>query len=104
MRGQLNRIVELAALPNVQLQVLPDDSADSPSYTWLSFQTLHVPGPGILAPLNFVYVGQLDDARYIDRPDLVEKYETTWGHLQSAALGPKDSVEFIKGKVAERYK
>jgi hypothetical protein len=103
MRGQLNRIVEVAALPNVQLQVLPEASADSPNYAWLSFQTLHVPGPGILAPLNLVYVAQLDDARYVDRPDLVEKYETTWGYLQSAALGPKDSVEFVKGKVAERY-
>jgi hypothetical protein len=103
MRAQLEWIIGAAAFRNVQLQVLPEDSADSPNYAWLSFQTLHVPSPGILAPLDFVYVGQLDDARYVDRPDLVEKYEITWGHLQSAALGPKDSVEFIKGKVAERY-
>jgi len=103
MRKQLERIIEVAAFPNVQVQVLPEDSVDSPSYAWLSFQTLHVPGPGILAPLDCVYIGQLDDARFIDRPDLVEKYNTTWGHLQSAALGPKDSLEFINGKVAEKY-
>jgi plasmid maintenance system antidote protein VapI len=103
MRAQLERIIEVAALPNVQLQVLPEDSVDSPSHAWLSFQMLHVPSPGILPPLNFVYVAQLDDGRYIDRPDLVEKYEITWGHLQAAALGPKDSVEFVKGKVADRY-
>lgn len=76
---------------------------DSPSHVWLSFQTLYVPSPGILPPLNFVYVAQLDDGRYIDRPDLVEKYEIIWGHLQAAAFGPKDSVEFVKGKVANRY-
>lgn len=103
MRGQLERIIEVARLPTVAIQVLPEDSADSPNYAWLSFQTLHVPGPGILPPLDCVYIGQLDDARFIDRPDLVEKYHTTWGHLQSAALGPKDSLEFITGKVAEKY-
>lgn len=103
MRKQLERIIEVAALPNVQVQVLPEDSTDSPQYTWLSFQIVRVPGPGILAPLEFVYIGQLDDARYVDRPDLVEKHHVTWGHLQAAALGPKDSVEFVKGKVAERY-
>lgn len=103
MRKQLERIIEVAARPNVQVQVLPEDSADSPSYAWLSFQTLHVPGPGVLPPLDFVYIGQLDDARYVDRPDLVDKYEITWGQLQAAALSPKDSVEFIRGKAAERY-
>lgn len=103
MRRQLERIIEVAGLPHVQVQVLPENSADSPNFAWLSYQTLHVPGPGVLAPLDLVYVGQLDDARYIDRPDLVEKYQTTWGYLQAAALGPKDSVEFIKGKVAEGY-
>lgn len=102
MRAQLERIIEVAGYPNVQVQVLPDDSADSPSYAWLNFEVFHVPGPGMLAPLDCVYVPQLDDGRYIDHPDLVEKYETTWGQLQSAALGPKDSVELI-GKVAERH-
>jgi plasmid maintenance system antidote protein VapI len=103
MHRQLERLIEVAELPNVQVQVLPEDSADSPNYAWLSFQILHVPGPGVLDPLRCVYIGQLDDARFVDRPDLVEKYDTTWGYLQSAALGPKDSLEFIKGKVAEKY-
>lgn len=103
MRRQLERIIDVARLPNVQVQVLPEDSADSPNYAWLSFQILHVPGPGVLDPLTCVYIGQLDDARFVDRPDLVEKYNTTWGYLQSAALGPKDSLEFLKGKVAEKY-
>lgn len=103
MRQQLIRVIEFMALPNLQLQVLPEDCAESPSYAWLNFQTMHVPGPGILPPLDSVYIAQLDDARYIDQPDLVEKYEITWGHLQAAALGPKDSLEFITGKVAERY-
>lgn len=103
MRKQLEHIMAVAELPNVQVQIFPEDSSDQQSYAWLSFLILHVPGPGRLAPLNVVYTPQLDDGRYIDRPDVVEKYETTWGHLQAAALGPSDSLEFLKGKVAERY-
>lgn len=89
MRETLMGIIDVAALPHVQIQVLPESSADSPSYAWLSFQLLHVPGPGIVPPLNFVYIGQLDDARYIDRPDLVEKYEMTWGASPVRRTRPK---------------
>jgi Domain of unknown function (DUF5753) len=62
-----------------------------------------VPSPGILPPLDCVYIGQLDDSRYLDRSDLVEKYQIIWDNLQAAALGPSDSAEFIRKKAADRY-
>ncbi|WP_175482757.1 Scr1 family TA system antitoxin-like transcriptional regulator [Actinokineospora iranica] len=58
--------------------------------------------PGIANPLDFVYVEQYDDARYLDDHDRVEAYEQLWGYLQAAALGPLDSIEFI-GTAADQY-
>lgn len=102
MREQLHTLTEIADLPNVQLQVLPFENTDPVIYASLSFAVIHVPGPGIVSPLDFVYVEQYDDARYLDNPARVEKYEQLWGYIQAAALGPVDSLKFI-GKVAEQY-
>lgn len=102
MRDQMNRLVELSELPNVQLQVLPFANSSPVTYASLNFALMHIPGPGIASPLDFVYVEQFDDARYLDDHDRVEAYERLWGHIQAAALGPVDSVEFI-GKVADEY-
>jgi len=102
MREQLLRLNELADLSNVQLQVLPFDNTSPVIYASLNFCLVHVPGPGIAAPLDFVYVEQYDDARYLDNHDRIEAYEQLWGYIQAAALGPVDSLEFI-GKVAEQY-
>ncbi|ONI71352.1 hypothetical protein ALI144C_52025 [Actinosynnema sp. ALI-1.44] len=102
MREQMNRLVDVANMPNVLVQVLPLASANQTSYGWLSFAMIHVPGPGIAAPLNLVHLEQYDDERYIDDPTLVEGYERLWGFLQAAALGPVESVDFI-GEVAEEY-
>lgn len=102
MREQMLRLIEIADYPNVQLQVLPFDGNDPILYASLDFCLIHVPGPGIANPLDFVYVEQYDDARYLDDHDRVEAYEQLWGYLQAAALGPQDSTEFI-GKVADQY-
>lgn len=103
MRQQLQRLVERADRPNVQLQVLPFDNSDPVLYASLNFCLIHVPGPGVANPLDFVYVEQYDDARYLDEHDRVEAYEQLWGYIQAAALGPVDSVEFI-GKVTEEHR
>lgn len=102
MRGQMTRLIELADLPNVQLQVLPFHNTSPVIYASLNFALLNIPGPGIASPLNFVYVEQYDDARYLDDDDRVQAYEQLWGYIQAAALGPVDSTEFI-GKVADQY-
>jgi hypothetical protein len=33
----------------------------------------------------------------------VDAYEQLWSYLQAAALGPRESIDFI-GKVADEYK
>ena len=102
MREQMLHLLEVAALPNVQLQVLPFASPSRTVYVSQSFALLHVPGPGIAAPLDFVYVEQSVDSSYHDDQHQVAIHERLWGHLQAAALGPTESSEFI-GKVADEY-
>jgi hypothetical protein len=102
MRDQMHRLIELADLPSVQLQVLPFHNTSPVIYASLNFALLNIPGPGIASPLSFVHVEQYDDARYLDDEDRVQAYEQLWGYIQAAALGPVDSTEFI-GKVAEQY-
>ncbi|MDQ2706315.1 MAG: helix-turn-helix domain-containing protein [Actinomycetota bacterium] len=103
MGQQMQRLLDVARLPNVQLQVLPFRNASPVTYASLNFALLHIPGPGVAAPLDFVYVEQFDDARYLDDHDRVAAYEQLWGHLQAAALGPTESSEFI-GEVAGEYR
>lgn len=102
MHEQLVRLIEVAQLPNVQLQVLPFANLNQTKCAWLSFALIHVPAYGLAAPLNYVHMELFNDARYIDELEVVERYERLWGTLQAGALGPVETVEFI-GKVAEEY-
>ncbi len=102
MREQMQRLVEIAQLPNIQLQVLPFTNASPVIFASHNFALLHAPGPGVTAPLDFVYVEMYDDARYLDDHTQVAAYEQLWAYLQAAALGPVESLDFI-GKVADDY-
>ena len=102
MREQLQRLAEVAELPNVQLQVLRFDNPSPVIFGNDSFALLHVPGPGVAGPLDFVYVEMYDDARYLDDHARVAAYEQLWAYLQAAALGPVESLDFI-GEVADEY-
>lgn len=103
MREQMGRLMEVAQLPNIQLQVLPFNNPSPVVFASHNFAILHAPGPGAAAPLDFVYVELYDDARYLDDHTRVEAYEQLWSYLQAAALGPVESIDFI-GKVADEYK
>jgi hypothetical protein len=57
--------------------------------------------PAIGSPLEFVYVENYDDARYLDDKDVVRAYGELWGRLTAAALGRRESQDFIR-TVAEQ--
>ncbi|HVV23803.1 MAG TPA: helix-turn-helix transcriptional regulator [Pseudonocardiaceae bacterium] len=103
MHEQLLRLIELADLPNVQLQIMPFRSNSPVLYASLNFEQINIPGPGLVTPLNFVYVEQYGDARYLDDSERVDAYDQLWGYLQAAALSPVDSRKFIK-RVADEYR
>ncbi len=94
MRAQLEHLAEVALRPNVQLQVLP---FDAPSFGALMFGFIlvRIPAPGSAGPLDFVYLEDYIDARYLDEKDDVEAYTALWDRVQAAALGPVESRAFV---------
>jgi hypothetical protein len=102
MRAQLDYLVEVAALPNVQLQVLPFDTQTYPAGLSHPFTMLTIGAPGIASALEFVYVESHDDARYFDDKEVVRLYTDLWSRLTAVALGPAESIERIR-VVAARH-
>jgi hypothetical protein len=70
MRGQLERLIEAAKLPNVTLQVLPFRAGAHPAmvgaFSILRFADGELP--------DVVYLEHLTNAVYLDKRDEVERY------------------------------
>ncbi len=95
MRPQLTRILELAALPNVIVQVLPFDTGAHASMG-TSFELLQFPEPGDTA---IVYIEDQTSSQYLEAAADIDRYTLVFDHLRAAALSPQRSAEFI-GQVA----
>jgi transcriptional regulator with XRE-family HTH domain len=92
MRAQLFRLIEVARLPGVRLQVVPftrgGHAAASGSFTILRFEERDLP--------DVVYIEQLTSAVYLDqRPD-VEHYLEVVDQLSGEALTPAATALFIE--------
>ena len=91
MRAQLERLVEVARLRNVTIQVVPfsrgGHAAAGGSFTVLRFSQPEVP--------DVVYIEQLTSALYLDKRDDVDDYMEVMNHLSTEALTPAQSTRFI---------
>jgi len=94
MRTQLLHTADVATLPNVQFQVLPFTASTVPRVTY-DFNLFRVPSPGRAGPLEFVYLEELTDGKYLDDPDHVAAYSGLWQRLVGAALDPVESRAFL---------
>jgi transcriptional regulator with XRE-family HTH domain len=104
MQGQLEHLAEVGRRPNVQIQVLPFDSpSNAAGEVAYRFTVLTIPSAGVAPPLDFVYLEDYDDARYLDTRQGVQLYLNLWGRLQAAALDPAESLTFIR-EAAEDYR
>jgi transcriptional regulator with XRE-family HTH domain len=97
MREQLERLVEVAALPHVTLQVVPFEAGahagmDSP------FLILGFPEQ---ADPDVVYVEYTTTGVYLEQQSDVHRYTLMFDHLRAAALKPDDTVEMVK-RAADR--
>lgn len=90
MADQLSRILDLSALPNVMVQVLPFELGFHPAVE-SNFSILELPDP---AP-GVVFVEGLIGSTYLERPDDLERYREIFRRLQSIALSPQDSADLI---------
>jgi YD repeat-containing protein len=99
MRSQLERLVELAAAPNITLQVLPQEagaySTMGSAFDILSFAEEHYD--------DVVYLENLRYGLLMEESGPVEEYKLNFAGLQDQALDPTRSVERIT-KVISRLK
>jgi len=97
MREQLDRIIEIAAHPNVSIQVLPFDLGAHPALE-SNFIILRFGGK---AP-NIVYVEGLIPPVYYRRAKEVQRYQQVFERLRDIGSSPQDSAGLI-AKVRDTY-
>ncbi|WNV89630.1 helix-turn-helix transcriptional regulator [Umezawaea sp. Da 62-37] len=91
LRAQLRRLLEVAVLPNITLQVVPFASGghaamDGP-FVILSFPERHDP--------DVVYIESTRSGVYLEQPADVQRYSDIFGRLSDAALDPDDSARLL---------
>lgn len=91
MREQLKRLVELASLPHVTLQVVPF-SAGAHAGMEAPFLILGFPEQ---ADPDVVYVEYSTSGVYLEQPEDVHRYTLIFDHLRAAALKPDDTVDLV---------
>jgi Domain of unknown function (DUF5753)/Helix-turn-helix domain len=96
MRAQVRRLLEVAELPAVTLQVLPFSAGAHDAGG--TFMILRFTEPDIS---DVVYVEQLTGATYADKPDAVDGHRDVMNRLASAALAPAATADFLAGMLRE---
>ena len=90
MAAQLAKILDISALPNIVVQVLPYDVGAHPAVeSNFTIVELPTPTPGV------VFVEGLIGSTYLERDDDLKRYREIFNRLQSIALSPKDSADLI---------
>jgi hypothetical protein len=91
MRAQMNRLIEVAELRHVTIQVVPfrrgGHAAAGGSFTVLRFGEADLP--------DVVYIEQLTSALYLDKRDDVDHYLEVMNHLSTEALTPARTGRFL---------
>jgi Domain of unknown function (DUF5753)/Helix-turn-helix domain len=92
MRKQLSRLVEVAALPRVTVQVVPfrrgGHAGAGGSFTVLRFGQPDLP--------DVAYIEQLTSALYLERRTDVDHYVEVMNRLSAEALTPVGTIRFLK--------
>ena len=93
MRGQLDRLIEVAELPHVTIQAMPfgrgGHAAAGGSFTILRFGEADLP--------DVVYIEQLTSALYLEKRDDVDHYAEVMDRLGAEALTPATTAQFLTG-------
>jgi transcriptional regulator with XRE-family HTH domain len=96
MREQLRRLLDVAALPHVTLQVLPFGAGAHAGMEG-PFMILGFPEP---ADPDVVYVENTISGSYLEEPSEVYRYTLMFDHLRATALKPADTLLMV-GEVAD---
>jgi hypothetical protein len=105
LRDQLASLLAAADRDNVRIRVLPFTTPGAPpsraAFTYLDFPRPPPPFPCITDP-GLAYVELLGSACYVDDPTHLATYDSTWSHLDRAALTPRRSRALIERTAAAR--
>ena len=97
MRAQLNRLIEVAELRHVTIQVVSfgrgGHAAAGGSFTVLRFAEDEMP--------DVVYIEQLTSALYLDKDEDVVHYMEVMNHLSTEALPPAETKRFLAEMIRE---
>ncbi|AWI29161.1 helix-turn-helix transcriptional regulator [Streptomyces tirandamycinicus] len=93
MRGQLRRVLEMAQLPHVRLQVLPFSMGGYVGLTG-SFVIFSFPNT---SDLDVVVLDHLTSSLYLERKEDLETYGAAFRTMQAHALSPTDSLDLVAG-------
>jgi transcriptional regulator with XRE-family HTH domain len=90
MAAQLTKILEISALPNILVQVLPYELGAHPGVE-SNFTILELPSqtPGV------VFVEGLIGSTYLERAEDLKRYREIFNQLQAIALSPEDTADLI---------
>ena len=92
MREQLSKILEVAASPNVTMQIVPFEAGAHPgldnTFTLLEFDS------SIQSPI--VYVVNLAGTFYLEREPEIMRYREVLEHLRACALSPANSAKRVQ--------
>jgi transcriptional regulator with XRE-family HTH domain len=98
MRDQLKGMVDLGAIPNMTLQVVPFGLGAHPgldnTFEFLEFQSGQPP---------VVYLENMAGGLYLESASDVDRYKEALMHLRAGALDPESSVSLIE-QVRETFK
>jgi hypothetical protein len=97
MRMQLDHLVELAAMPNVAVQVIPFVAGAHPGmgkpFVILAFPERADP--------DVVYLEDLTSTLYLEDVDEIDRYNMLFNHLRATALSFEESAALITSAAKE---
>lgn len=97
MHAQLERLLELARLPNVTLQLIPFDVGAHPGAGRGPFTILQFPQE---ADRDAVYLDNFAGELYVEEAGEVNLFHDGFRHLVGVALSPKATMAFVAEELA----
>ncbi|MGH3486555.1 MAG: helix-turn-helix domain-containing protein [Actinopolymorphaceae bacterium] len=95
MVGQMRHLLELAELPNIDLQILPAAKGAHPGLTG-AFAILEFPETW---EADVVYLETMTRNTYLAEAHEVHRYSLAYRHLSAMALDPGESKALLAGRV-----
>ncbi|MEU8267631.1 Scr1 family TA system antitoxin-like transcriptional regulator [Sphaerisporangium sp. NPDC049002] len=96
-RGQLRHLREMAARPNITIQVLPF-SAGASTGMYGPYVVLEFPQPGLG---KVVFLENLTGGLYLETEEEVGRYTLAFDHLRASALPTEESMKLISAVAGE---